>query len=92
MSATTSVVEAKFGAPGVTDARMYHPGLVAVERTWDFSKTATSASTEYALLGLPKGFVALGAFIGSGKYPLLGAMDEARLRFGSTSSTREALE
>ena len=36
--------------------------------------------------------LALGAFIGSGRYPLLGAMDEARLRFGDTSETREALE
>ena len=36
--------------------------------------------------------LALGAFIGSGRHPLLGAMDEARLRFGDTSSTREALE
>ena len=36
--------------------------------------------------------LALGAFIGSGQYPLLGAMDEARLRFGSTSETRESLD
>lgn len=36
--------------------------------------------------------LALGAYIGSGNYPLLGAMDETRLRFGETSSTREALE
>jgi hypothetical protein len=36
--------------------------------------------------------LALGAFIGSGRHPLLGAMDEARLRFGDTSETREALE
>ncbi|MBR3223363.1 MAG: DUF2341 domain-containing protein [Kiritimatiellae bacterium] len=36
--------------------------------------------------------LALGSFIGSGNYPLLGAMDEVRLRFGATSPTREALE
>ncbi len=36
--------------------------------------------------------LALGAYLGSGRYPVLDAMDEARLRFGSTSTTREALE
>ena len=36
--------------------------------------------------------LALGAFLGSGQHPLLGAMDEARLRGGSTSGDREALE
>ena len=36
--------------------------------------------------------LALGAYLGSGQHPLLGAMDEVRLRSGATSSTREALE
>ena len=36
--------------------------------------------------------LALGAFIGDGQHPLLGAMDEVRLRGDGTSSDREALE
>ena len=36
--------------------------------------------------------LALGAFLGDGRYPLLGAMDEARLRTGDISEDREALE
>lgn len=66
MSAATTVVNTLFGAAGVTDAKMFHPGLVAIERTIDFSKSNTAASTEYAILGLPKGFVAIGAFFESG--------------------------
>lgn len=66
MSAATTVVNTLFGAAGVTDAKMFHPGLVCIERTIDFSKSNTAASTEYAILGLPKGFVAIGAFIESG--------------------------
>jgi hypothetical protein len=66
MSAATTVNNTLFGAAGVTDAKMFHPGLVSIERTIDFSKSNTAASTEYALFGLPKGFVAIGAFIESG--------------------------
>lgn len=53
----------------------------------------STGEASYAPLCQPtdKG-LALGAFIGSGNYPLLGAMDEARIRSGTTSSTREALE
>ena len=36
--------------------------------------------------------LALGAFIGDGQHPLLGAMDEVRLHGNGTSSDREALE
>ena len=63
---------------------------------YNFTDDGNGGSTgerSYAPLCQPtdKG-LALGAYIGSGKYPLLGAMDETRLRFGETSSTREALE
>jgi hypothetical protein len=63
---------------------------------YNFTDDGNGGSTgerSYAPLCQPtdKG-LALGAFIGSGRYPLLGAMDEARLRFGDTSETREALE
>ena len=63
---------------------------------YNFTDDGSGNSTgerSYAPLCQPtdKG-LALGAYIGSGNYPLLGAMDETRLRFGETSSTREALE
>lgn len=63
---------------------------------YNFTDDGSGKSTgerSYAPLCQPtdKG-LALGAYIGSGNYPLLGAMDETRLRFGETSSTREALE
>lgn len=59
--AATTVDNSIFGASGLSDAQMYHPGLVAVKREIDFSKTNTSASTFYSLLSLPKSFVAVGA-------------------------------
>ena len=63
---------------------------------YNFTDNGNGGSTgerSYAPICQPtdKG-LALGAFIGSGRHPLLGAMDEARLRFGDTSETREALE
>ena len=63
---------------------------------YNFTDDGSGNSTgerSYAPLCQPtdKG-LALGAYIGSGNYPLLGVMDETRLRFGETSSTREALE
>ena len=63
---------------------------------YNFTDDGSGNSTgerSYAPLCQPtdKG-LALGAFIGGGRYPLLGAMDETRLRFGATSETREALE
>lgn len=64
--AKTTVVNTLFGAPGVSDPQVFHPGLVCVKRRIDFSKSNTSASTFYALLALPKSFVAVGAFCESG--------------------------
>lgn len=72
--AATTVVDTIFGAAGVSDVQMFHPGLVAIKRKIDFSKTNTAASTNYAVLSLPKSFVALGTAIesgadGNGAYP-----------------------
>lgn len=63
---------------------------------YNFTDDGAGGSTgerSYAPLCQPtdKG-LALGAYLGGGNYPLLGAMDETRLRFGETSSTRETAE
>lgn len=52
-----------FGAPGVSDPVMFHPGLVGIKRKVNFAKTPFAAGTSYALFGLPKAFVATGAFV-----------------------------
>lgn len=64
--AATTVVNTLFGAAGISDVQMYHPGLVAIKRKIDFSKTNTEASKNYAVLALPKSFIVLGTAIESG--------------------------
>lgn len=80
MAATTPKKEL-FGAAGVGDVRMFHPGLVCIKRTIDFSVspvdiTVTDSNDHnyQAVFGIPKSFVAIGAFFESkadkaGKYP-----------------------
>lgn len=80
MAATTPKKEL-FGAAGVGDVRMFHPGLVCIKRTIDFSVspvdiTVTDSNDHnyQAVFGIPKSFVAVGAFFESkadkdGNYP-----------------------
>lgn len=79
MAAATTVYNTLFGAAGVSDAQMFHPGLVSIKRTIDFSKTNVEDGKAFAILGLPKSFVALGTFFESdadkdGGYPAANAI------------------
>lgn len=58
-----TVDETLFGAPGVSDPVMFHPGLVGIKRKVNFAATPFSPGTNYALFGLPKAFVVIGAFV-----------------------------
>lgn len=80
--ATTSTAKTLFGAPGASDPVMFHPGLVCIKRKFDFSVTPLDVSEVGAnqeVFGIPKSFVAIGAFFESGKdkdgkYPAAEAM------------------
>lgn len=68
--ATTSTAKTLFGAPGASDPVMFHPGLVCIKRKFDFSVTPLDVSEVGAnqeVFGIPKSFVAIGAFFESGK-------------------------
>lgn len=62
-STPNTVVNTAFGAPGVSDPIMFHPGLVGIRRHVNFGVTNLTASTFYALFGLPKAFVPTGIFV-----------------------------
>ena len=69
MSATTTATKL-FGAPGASDPVMFHPGLVCIKRKFDFSVTPLDVSedgADQAVFGIPKSFVAIGAFFESDK-------------------------
>jgi len=76
MAATTPAT-ILFGAAGATDPVMFHPGLVCIKRKFDFGATPLDISedgADQALFGIPKSFVAIGAFFEScadkaGKFP-----------------------
>ena len=76
MAATTPAT-ILFGAAGATDPVMFHPGLVCIKRKFDFGATPLDISEDganQALFGIPKSFVAIGAFFEScadkaGKFP-----------------------
>ena len=68
--AATSTANTLFGAPGASDPVMFHPGLVCIKRKFDFSVTPLDVSevgANQAAFGIPKSFVAIGAFFESGK-------------------------
>lgn len=68
--AATSTATTLFGAPGASDPVMLHPGLVCIKRKFDFSVTPLDVSevgANQAAFGIPKSFVAIGAFFESGK-------------------------
>lgn len=68
--AVTSTATKLFGAPGASDPVMFHPGLVCIKRTFDFSVTPLDVSEDGAnqvAFGIPKSFVAIGAFFESDK-------------------------
>ena len=55
--------ETKFGAGGISDPVLFHPGLDAIKRKVDFSAVNLSKDEAYALFGLPKAFVVTGIFV-----------------------------
>ena len=59
----TTVNKTKFGASGVGDPVVFHPGLVGIKRSVDFGVLGAASGTAYELFALPKAFVATGAFI-----------------------------
>ena len=64
MSSSPNVVDTtKFGKGGVADPVLFHPGLDAIKRKVNFKATNLTASTYYALFGLPKAFVVTGIFV-----------------------------
>ena len=64
MASTPNVVDVtKFGEGGVADPVLFHPGLDAIKRKVNFKATNLTASTYYALFGLPKAFVVTGIFV-----------------------------
>ena len=62
-SSPNAVNETAFGAGGVADPVLFHPGLDAIKRKVNFKATNLTASTFYALFGLPKAFVVTGIFV-----------------------------
>ena len=52
-----------FGAPGVSDPVLFHPGIDAIKRKLDFSVSPATHGTKYSLFGLPKAFVVTGVFL-----------------------------
>ena len=63
MATPVTVDETLFGADGVCDPVMFHPGLVGIKRKVNFSVTNATSGASYALFGLPKAFVVTGAFL-----------------------------
>lgn len=58
-----TVNDTKFGAGGVSDPVLFHPGIDAIKRKVNFKATPLTPGTSYSLFGLPKAFVVTGAFI-----------------------------
>ena len=60
--AATVVSNELFGAPGMSDPVVFHPGLVGITRKVDFAAANADASKAYAFIAVPKGFVITGIF------------------------------
>lgn len=61
--AATVVDNTLFGAPGVSDPVVFHPGLVGITRKVNFAAANAKAGTAYAFVAVPKGFVVTGLFV-----------------------------
>lgn len=60
--AATVVSNELFGAPGMSDPVVFHPGLVGITRKVSFAAAHADASKAYAFIAVPKGFVITGLF------------------------------
>lgn len=60
--AATVVDNTLFGAAGVSDPVVFHPGLVGITRKLNFTASNAAASTAYSFIAVPKGFVITGLF------------------------------
>jgi hypothetical protein len=60
--AATVVSNELFGAPGMSDTVVFHPGLVGITRKISFAAANADASKAYAFIAVPKGFVITGLF------------------------------
>ncbi len=62
MAALTDVKNTLFGAPGVQDPEVFKTGI-AIKRGVNFGVTGIAASTNYAFLPIPAGFVMTGVYV-----------------------------